>query len=292
MRLASTEEATYQNFNGAQINCEEPNEYLYKFQGTLTFTDGASVVLDPDQVLLRGSTLRNTEYILGVVVYTGHETKIMKNSTKAKAKKSKIQIATNKYILLTMLFQFILSVSASCVSSIWAYTRGGEFWYIWPLGENREQGLVVEILINTGVWFINLMNFVPISLLVTLEMINFIQAYFIEKDANMIDMEKHGMTAKCQSSNLNEELGMVHYIFSDKTGTLTQNVMEFKRFSAGMYEYGSESTEPVEYEPGVTNVNFVDPRFYRDIADQNHENNLMLHRMLEALGLCHTILTE
>ena len=78
------------NFNGAQINCEGPNEYLYKFEGSLTFTDGASVVLDPDQILLRGSTLRNTEWIIGVVVYTGHETKIMKNSTNAKAKKSKI----------------------------------------------------------------------------------------------------------------------------------------------------------------------------------------------------------
>jgi len=99
------------------------------------------------------------------------------------------------------------------------------------------------------------MNFVPVSLLVTLEMINFIQAYFISVDIAVCD-QLRGIQASVQSSNLNEELGMVHYIFSDKTGTLTQNVMEFKRFSAGNFEYGRDDPQPAEYAPGVTNVNF------------------------------------
>ena len=64
------------------------------------------------------------------------------------------------------------------------------------------------------------MNFVPISMLVTLEMVNFIQAWFITVDLKVFDQSR-GLAAGVQSSNLNEELGMVHYIFSDKTGTLT-----------------------------------------------------------------------
>ena len=75
-------------------------------------------------------------------------------------------------------------------------------------------------LYNIGVWFIAMMNFVPISLLITIEMVNFIQAKFISWDMMVYD-EERDLPALVQSSNLNEELGMVHYIFSDKTGTLT-----------------------------------------------------------------------
>lgn len=63
-------------------------------------------------------------------------------------------------------------------------------------------------------------NIVPISLMVTLEVVKFVQGLFIFWDVEMYD-ESKDMPTKAQSSNLNEELGTVHYIFSDKTGTLT-----------------------------------------------------------------------
>ena len=77
----------------------------------------------------------------------------------------------------------------------------------------------------------------------------------------MIYDEERGIETKVQSSNLNEELGMVHNIFSDKTGTLTQNIMEFKKFSAGNVSYGCDDPPKKKYGPGVTNVNFEDANF-------------------------------
>jgi len=133
-RLVKSDEDTLRNFNGAVIDCEGPNEFLYKFEGNLTLTDGAKLPIDPDQILLRGSCLRNTQWIVGVCVYSGHETKIMKNGTNSRNKISKIARATNNYIVVTMIFQLVLSIIAATVTSLWTYYRGDWYWYIYPNG--------------------------------------------------------------------------------------------------------------------------------------------------------------
>ena len=103
MRLAQDEGDCLVNLNGSVIDCEGPNEHLYKFEGNLTLPDGANIPIEPDQILLKGSCLRNTEWAIGVCIYSGHETKIMMNGTKPVAKRSKIAKSTNNYILITML---------------------------------------------------------------------------------------------------------------------------------------------------------------------------------------------
>jgi phospholipid-translocating ATPase len=98
-----SENEILKSFTGALIECEQPNEHLYKFDGAITMLDGQTIALSSDMFLLRGSSLRNTEWVYGVAVFTGHETKVMRNSSNSKAKKSKIELVTDKYILVTIL---------------------------------------------------------------------------------------------------------------------------------------------------------------------------------------------
>ena len=245
--------------------------------------------MDPDQILLRGSSLRNTEWVIGVCIFTGHETKVMLNSARSVAKRSKLEIATNQYIVLIILIQIGVCLTAATYQTVWAYFTGVNHWY---LDLSLEGGKVHHLaFITFGTWFINMMNFVPISLIITLEMVKFIQAYFINVDMSIFDEEK-GIETKVQSSNLNEELGMVHNIFSDKTGTLTQNVMEFKKFSAGNVSYGFDHPAKRTYDLGVTNVNFEDPKFDERMQNPSHPDHESLKKLIQALGICHTVIPE
>lgn len=80
--------------------------------------------LGEEQILLRGSSLRNTKHIWGIAVYTGHDSKVMMNSSKSTVKKSKLEITLNRYLLMGMAIQMILCLVAALISGIWT-------WYKW-----------------------------------------------------------------------------------------------------------------------------------------------------------------
>jgi P-type E1-E2 ATPase len=85
---------------------------------------------------------------------------------------------------------------------------------------------------------------------------------------------------------------MVHYIFSDKTGTLTKNIMEFKKFTAGEYSYGSDNPKPRIVDKTITNVNFDDLKAFEHLSDPQHPNYKNIKKVVEILGLCHTVIVE
>ena len=191
--------------------------------------------------------------------------------------------------MLVVLIQFLICLVAAVVQTIWARFNAAGHWYL-DLGQD-DSSVAMQSLITFGTWFVNMMNLVPIALIVTLEMVKFIQAYFINQDVTILDQERD-IETQVQSSNLNEELGMVHFVFSDKTGTLTQNIMEFKKFSAGDTSYGVDDPAVIDYAPGITNVDFQDNKLTEHLDNAEHPNHEPAKKFIKALGICHTVIPE
>ncbi|EGR28204.1 phospholipid-translocating p-type flippase family protein, putative [Ichthyophthirius multifiliis] len=204
------------------LKYEKPNPFLYKFQGIIEHQRGHEMIqtpLESHNFILRGCTLKQTEFIIGVVVYTGHQTKIMLNSVKSRGKKSTIQALMNKEIIVVFLVQIMFCILCAMLNF--------ESSFLYYFGENL-QGLKRSFWEVYGIWMLLFTNFIPISLLVTLDMVKFFQGMKINRDYKMVSEE--GVKAVVQSSSLNEELGQVGVIFTDKTGTLTCNQLVFKGF--------------------------------------------------------------
>ncbi|KAJ4957996.1 hypothetical protein NE237_025107 [Protea cynaroides] len=241
--LPLNEDLAFKDFAGI-IRCEDPNPNLYTFVGKFEY-GGQIYALDPNQILLRDSKLRNTAYVYGVVIFTGHESKVMQNSTRSPSKRSRIERKMDCIIY----FLFSLLVLISLISSI-GFAVNTKFdmpkaWYLQPKNTTNMydpsrpalSGIfhLVTALILYG-------YLIPISLYVSIEVVKVLQATFMNNDLHMYD-EETGHPAQARTSNLNEELGQVDTILSDKTGTLTCNQMDFLKCSIAGASYGVRSSE-------------------------------------------------
>ncbi|KAI8922692.1 hypothetical protein BC831DRAFT_506465, partial [Entophlyctis helioformis] len=290
-----------------------------------------------NSVLLRGCTLRNTGWLYGIVVYTGSETKIQLNSGETPLKRSLIEIQTNFYMqvssgcdllflphptthiylkpicivavsslmsLITMVvFSLIVAITditieqnASAVGAPWLdYTFSGK-----TIG-------VAEGVSMFWVAIILYQNLVPISLYITVEIVKSIQSYLIFEDLEMYDPT---VNQNCypRSWNLADDLGQIEYVFSDKTGTLTRNIMEFKRCSINGVVYGSHehrmsvesvaTSIPMDHH-GVADDGrrpFFDRQLARDLSSSRAKPDAPHFRCLfeffSCLSLCHTVLVS
>ncbi|PWZ06246.1 putative phospholipid-transporting ATPase 9 [Zea mays] len=303
------------------IKCEDPNANLYSFVGSMEWR-GQQYPLSPLQLLLRDSKLRNTDYIYGAVIFTGHDTKVMQNATDPPSKRSKIEKKMDQIIYVLMSSLLMIALLGSIFFGIWTKedVRDGGLkrWYLRPdattiFYDPKRAALASFFHLLTALMLYS--YFIPISLYISIEIVKILQALFINQDIEMYHEESDKPT-HARTSNLNEELGMVDTILSDKTGTLTCNMMEFIKCSIAGTAYGKGVTEVEramamrkgasldddiengDYKdkknhnsPHVKGFNFKDPR----IMDGNwiHEPNKdMIRDFFRLLAICHTCIAE
>eukprot|EP01025_Chloroclados_australasicus_P031044 TRINITY_DN3132_c0_g4_i1.p1 TRINITY_DN3132_c0_g4~~TRINITY_DN3132_c0_g4_i1.p1 ORF type:complete len:1356 (-),score=176.40 TRINITY_DN3132_c0_g4_i1:580-4509(-) len=239
----------------AVLQCEPPNSNLHHFKGRFSFipsdetspsshklrhTKPVVVPVTMNEILLRGCMLKNSGYILGLVVYTGRETRIQMNSAKPPLKVGSFDRFLNIQIAILITAQMLMCVILAIGSYIWREEEGKKRYWLFMTdysNGNWEHPVLYIFLVFFTFWIL-LSYMVPISLFVTMEIVKFWQAFiYINNDPTMKSKDDES-GAIARNSNLNEDLGKVEYVFSDKTGTLTANEMTLRMIAIKGQIYG------------------------------------------------------
>uniref|UniRef100_A0A8C2D3C2 ATPase phospholipid transporting 8B5a n=1 Tax=Cyprinus carpio TaxID=7962 RepID=A0A8C2D3C2_CYPCA len=276
-----------------EVCCEPPNNRLDRFTGTLTFGT-QKYSLDNERVLLRGCTLRNTDWCFGLVLFAGPETKLMQNCGKSTFKRTSIDRLMNILVLFIFGLLALMCIILAVGNGIWENHAGSKFNAFLP----REENTAFSAFLTFWSYIIILNTVVPISLYVSMEVIRLGNSYYINWDRNMY----HARTdtpAEARTTTLNEELGQIKYIFSDKTGTLTQNIMTFNKCSINGKSYGQDQSHMHQlFIIFIVDFSFnrlADPKFL--FYDHSLVEGVKLelpdvHAFFRLLALCHTVMAE
>ncbi|KAF0034280.1 hypothetical protein F2P81_014346 [Scophthalmus maximus] len=286
------------DFDG-EVRCEPPNNRLDRFAGTLT-CDGQKYSLDNEKILLRGCTLRNTGWCFGLVLFGGPETKLMQNCGKSTFKRTSIDRLMNVLVLCIFGFLAFMCSVLAIGNWFWEVNEGSQFTAFLPRQDGTDAG--VSAFLTFWSYVIILNTVVPISLYVSVEIIRLGNSFYIDWDRAMY-YARSDTPAEARTTTLNEELGQIKYVFSDKTGTLTQNIMTFNKCTINGKSYGdvydytgqrldiTEKTETVDFSFNP----LFDPRFvFHDhaLVEAVKLEKPEVHAFFRLLALCHTVMAE
>ncbi|VDM32750.1 unnamed protein product [Hydatigera taeniaeformis] len=269
------------------ITCQQPVDDFYKFYGKITLRINGSEFtepLGPECLLLRGARLRDTDFIYGVAVYTGPDTKMSLNSKGKQTKYSQVERQLNTFLLVIL----GILVTIAILYTILQFTlRPTSAWYITLVRPTTW------IIVQEFLGFLVLFNYIiPISLYVTIEFQKFFGSIFFGWDIQMYD-EDIEEPALVNTSDILEELGQVEYLFSDKTGTLTENCMVFQRFSvsSGTYYARDNRLFPLVTQRVSSIADIQSPRT-SGIGIKPTEMSEDAQILFLILALCHTVRVE
>ncbi|XP_008305292.1 phospholipid-transporting ATPase IC [Cynoglossus semilaevis] len=285
-------EETLAAFDGIVL-CEEPNNRLYTFRGELQWR-GETYLLDNSHILLRGTVLRNTKFAYGVAIYAGSDTKILRNCGKLAVKRTQTEKVFNRVvigIILSVLMIAVLLGIGSCVFSVQLLTQT----------EDLSDLVVSDNPVYTG--FIAIWSYIlllspamPVALYISFDMVHTVHSLFIDWDLEMYSQET-GKQGQARNTSLNEELGQVGYLLSDKTGTLTQNRLLLRQCCIAGDIYGDASKRVEDMEPMDLSWNpfscgslpMAAPGLMQKLRGQKC---LVSRQFFTALSLCHTVMAE
>ncbi|WOG96117.1 hypothetical protein DCAR_0415448 [Daucus carota subsp. sativus] len=306
------------DFEGGEISgvirCEQPNRNIYEFMAYMEL-DGQRYSLSQSNIILRGCQLKNTEYAIGVVIYAGQETKAMMNSAASPSKRSRLETYMNRETIWLSIFLIVMCGVVALGMALWLkrhdreldrlpyYKKSYSVTGMRPAKLYKYYGIPMETLFSFLSCVIVFQIMIPISLYITMELVRLGQSFFMVKDKHMY-YKPTDTWFQCRSLNINEDLGQIRYVFSDKTGTLTENKMEFKKASVYGKNCGtflaapstsqdkdiaasSSGKEKLKLKSDITLDSELMAMLHKDLTK---EDRIAAHKFFLALAACNTVI--